>query len=330
MDPLFEAVDGTLPFCPPDDRRARLAVQVTVTGGGPAAGTAFGLVFGADDLLGRWWGDSPAARLRIRLPGELLARFRAGAATGTSLTMSGGVGLSADWSQLTALRACADGPLFRAYLAALDARAAGPAPVEPPAPRRESGRRAVVVLAAPNDADGVLSGIARARTRRAVELLDAPGTHLVLTGGFGAQFNTTDRPHWRHCETWLAARPGGRPPVLARLETRHSYDDVLFTRELARQHGMEEVLLVTSDYHAPRIRYLASLAELPCRVVEVSHPDLPPEESARLRRHDEGALGRTIASTLLFGRDRLPLPLRRAGAGGPGEVWHLDTPGTEG
>ncbi|MGW1177356.1 YdcF family protein [Kitasatospora sp. NPDC002543] len=355
MDPLFEAVERTLPFCAPDDRRARLAVQVTVTGGGPPDRTAyrtdFGLVFGADDLLGHWWGDSPATRLRIRLPADLLTRFRGGTVTvtGTSLTMSGGVGLSVDWSELTDLRTRADGPLFREYLAALDQHPAGPPPAAPPAspapvaavagqqappapqaPPRGNGRRAVVVLAAPNDADGVLTGIARTRTRRAVELLDAPGTHLVLTGGFGAQFNTTDQPHWRHCAAWLAARPGGRPPVLACLETRHSYDDVLFTRELARHHGLDEVLLVTSDYHAPRIRYIASLAALPCRVVEVSHPDLPPEESARLGRHDAGALGRTIASTLLFGRDRLPLPLRRAETGGPAEVWRLDTTGTEG
>lgn len=340
MDPLFEAVQKTLPFCPPDDRRARLAVQVTVTGGEPLAGADFGLVFGADDLLGHWWGDSPATRLRIGLPADLLTRFHESAVTGTSLTMSGGVGFSVDWSELTALRTCADGPLFREYLEALDPRPAGPAaaapasdgpvPAGPPGPPTGTGQRAVVVLAAPNDADGVLSGIARARTRRAVELLDAPGTHLVLTGGFGAQFNTTDQPHWRHCAAWLATRPGGRPPVLACLETRHSYDDVLFTRELAGHHGLEEVLLVTSDYHAPRIRYIASLVMLSCRVVEVSHPDLPPEESVRLGRHDAGALGRTIASTLLFGRDRLTLPLRRTEAGGPGEVWSLDTTATEG
>ncbi|MFF7454728.1 YdcF family protein [Kitasatospora sp. NPDC008115] len=326
MDQLFEAVDRALPRRPPDDRRARLALQVTGTGGEPRTGASFGLVFGADDLLGCWWGDSPSTRLRLRLPAELPARFRAngGTVTGTSLTMSGAVGFSADWAELAALRNCADGPLFQAYVRALDAR--------PPASAKgagRAGRRAVVVLAAPNDAHGTLSTIARARTRRAVELLDTPGTHLVLTGGFGAQFNTTDQPHWRHCAAWLAGRPGGPPPVLACLETRHSYDDVLFADELARHHGIDEVLLVTSDHHAARIRYLTRLVRPDFRVVAVSHPDLPEEESARLGRHDAGALGRTIASTILFGRDHLPLPLRRVADGVPHEVWRLDTTAPE-
>ncbi|MER7706943.1 YdcF family protein [Kitasatospora sp. NPDC097605] len=328
MDQLFEVVDKTLPSCPPDDHRARLAVQVTVTDGAPRPGSSsFGLVFGADDLLGCWWGDSPATRLRVRLPAELLARFRANGdtVTGTSLAMSGEVGFSADWGELTGIQRCAAGPLFRAYVRALDGR-----PAAPPGPPTGTGRRAAVVLAAPNDARGTLSTIARARTRRAVELLDTPGTHLVLTGGFGAQFNTTDRPHWRHCAAWLAALPGGAPAVLACLETRHSYDDVLFVDELARHHGIDEVLLVTSDHHAARIRYLAGLVRPDFRVVEVSHPDLPAEESARLRRHDEGALGRTIVSTLLFGRDRLLRPLRRVEEDVTQEVWRLDTTAPKG
>ncbi|MFE7561419.1 YdcF family protein [Kitasatospora sp. NPDC057500] len=328
MDQLFEAVDRALPHCPPDDGRARLAVQVTVTGGESRPHTSFGLAFGAGDLLGCWWGDSPAARLRLRLPAELLTRFRAhggSRVTGTSLTMSGAVGFSADWAELAALGDCADGPLFREYVRALDTRPAAPSP-DPPT---GTGRRAAVVLAAPNDAHGTLGTVARARTRRAVELLATPGTQLVLTGGFGAQFNTTDQPHWRHCAAWLAERPGGPPPVLACLETRHSYDDVLFVDELARHHGIDEVLLVTSDHHAARIRFLASLVRPDLRVVEVTHPDLPEEESTRLRRHDAGALGRTIASTLLFGRDRRLLPLRRVEAGVPHEVWRLDTTAPE-
>ncbi|MER5352651.1 YdcF family protein [Kitasatospora sp. NPDC002551] len=327
MDQLFEVVDKTLPFCPPDDRAARLTVQVTVTGGGARPRTtSFGLVFGADDLLGCWWGDSPAVRLRLGLSADAPARVRGGAATGTSLVMSGQIGFSADWAELAALRACAGGPLFREYARALDGL-----PAVPAVPSPGNGRRAVAVLAAPNDADGTLSSIARARTLHAVELLETPGTRLVLTGGFGAQFNTTEQPHWRHCAAWLAARPGGPPPVFACLETRHSYDDVLFVDALARRHGFGEVVLVTSDYHAPRVRYIASLVMPACRVAEVVHPDLPDGELARLRRHDAGALGKTVASTLLFGRDRSLLPLRRVeGAGGPGEVWRLDTTGSEG
>nr|WP_281382028.1 YdcF family protein [Nocardiopsis mwathae] len=209
------------------------------------------------------------------------------------------------------------GRRFRRYLDALGSPAAD-AP-SPPVPAH--GADLVVVLAAPNGPDGTLSPMARDRSRAAARLSAELGATLVLTGGFGAQFNTTGCPHWRHCRDWLGSQ-GLLPdrPVIA-METRHTYDDALFLRELARTRAVGSINLVTSDYHAERVRYVLDLVLPTARVTPVPHAELGAEAEARLWRHEAHALGKTVAATVLFGPDRLVTPLERGPDSDIAERW---------
>ncbi|WP_326589686.1 YdcF family protein [Streptomyces sp. NBC_01294] len=321
---LFTAALDHLPKTAPGRSDRALSVQIVAEG--PDGGrTCSGLVLGTSDAVGRWHGDVPAADVRLEVPYDALRDAASGTTLGTGLVMSGRVRMEGDWPALAAFRGAARGAGLRAYLDRLAAAAAPPGPDGGPA--AGGGRAAngavpagagpagagglVAVLAAPNDEHGELSVMARDRSRTALDLVrSTPGARLVLTGGFGAQFNTTDVPHWRHCARWLRSQGMGPGEFADCLETRHSSDDVLFLRELARRPGTGRVTVVTSDYHADRIRYLLDLVLPAAAVRAVVHPSLPPAQQAQLRGHDEVALAKSVAAALLFGPDRLLAPLR--------------------
>jgi uncharacterized SAM-binding protein YcdF (DUF218 family) len=269
---------------------------------------AHGLAFGGDDVVRRWEGESESADVRITAPASVLDLVRSGIVTGTSVVMSGDVKLEGDMKNLAALGQAVAGPGFLSYLAETACVPSAVAPVIAEGP----AAAVVVVLAAPNDDNGELSRVAKDRTRAAVRICqEIPDARLILTGGFGVQFNTTDEPHWRHCARWLESEQIYCGDILACLETRHTYDDLLFLRELKKDHEFGEVFLVTSGYHAERVRYIAGLVLPRCHVMEVSHPGLSREQLAAFSAHEVNALGKTVAATILFGPDRLTTRLER-------------------
>ncbi|WP_067798816.1 YdcF family protein [Actinomadura formosensis] len=255
-----------------------------------------------------WRTDHPAsADVRIIVPEPVPGLVRAGKATGTSVVMSGCVAIEGDRRGLAALTRAVGGPGFRPCLART---------MSPPAAEGAvaAGRipAVVVVLAAPNDDRGGLSVMAKDRTRTAVDVARrTSGARIVLTGGFGRQFNTTREPHWKHCLRWLEPQGVLLSDILACLETRHTYDDLLFLRELRDYHDFADAYLITSAYHADRVRYIAKLVLPECRVVAVQHSELPAERQKTFSDHESEALARTVAATLLFGPDFLPTPLER-------------------
>ncbi|ASU81603.1 hypothetical protein CDO52_01255 [Nocardiopsis gilva YIM 90087] len=302
-----------------------LEVRVEPDHGGPPSTVM--LLVDDGDLVGYKVADdadSPSAwsadRIRLTVPEGALRDVRNGAATGTATVMSGRVGVDTAtvWPELAELRRATLGRRFQRYVAALGGTGHDSAP--PTTPHTAQGTDLVAVLAAPNGADGVLSPMATGRTRAASLLSADLGATLVLTGGFGAQFNTTGLPHWRHCLRWLTAQGLLPDRPLVALETRHTYDDALFLRELADTRAIGDITLVTSEYHAERVRYILDLVLPEARVHPVAHPALATAEEARLRAHEAHALGKTVAATVLFGPDRLITPLECA-AIDAGERW---------
>ena len=53
----------------------------------------------------------------------------------------------------------------------------------------------ILVLGSPNEPDGTLSQMAQGRIEICQKLYKSGACKIVLTGGFGPHFNTTDKPH---------------------------------------------------------------------------------------------------------------------------------------
>ncbi|HEU4421858.1 MAG TPA: ElyC/SanA/YdcF family protein [Pilimelia sp.] len=224
-----------------------------------------------------------------------------GRITGSAASMSGLVALDGDRAALQRVAAAAGGFRFRSYIADISGTS-GSGSVG------GAGPDVVAVLGAPNDPTGMLSRMAIDRCATAVGMCrGSPAAGLVLSGGFGAHFNTSAEPHWKHCERWIARRFGaGRARIVGRVESRHTYEDVLLLRELAGLLQPRSVTVVTSDYHVARARFLLDVLLPAAAVRGVGHDGLSAGEYERFRQHEHEALARTVAAALLFGVDRLP------------------------
>jgi len=116
---------------------------------------------------------------------------------------------------------------------------------------------AIVVLGAPNDADGTLSSLAQERCRQALtEYARHPDAYLLPTGGWGEHFNTTDKPHGYYTRQHLIAHGIPEKQFLECAESANTVEDAALTKPIVERHGITELLVVTSDFHVPRAQFL--------------------------------------------------------------------------
>lgn len=155
-----------------------------------------------------------------------------------------------------------------------------------------------VLLGNTNSPAGELSPIARSRCAVAARLAHArPDLPLILTGAFGAHFNTSPEPHWRYLAQELARL--GVPPdrILAGTASSNTLQDAFATRAAvhARWGAAESfgLHLVTSAFHRPRVRFLFRAAMPSASLWTHAAPDpADNHERAALRRHEAIALRR--------------------------------------
>lgn len=152
----------------------------------------------------------------------------------------------------------------------------------------------IVVLGSPNDAQGRLSSIALERCSQALaEFKRNPEYAVLPTGGWGAHFNTTDKPHGFYVRQELLARGIPESAFLPCVESSNTIEDVTVSRPILDSYPEVELVVVTSDFHAARAQYLFE-REFPERRISISASatDLPPDELARRQEHEHKALER--------------------------------------
>ena len=155
----------------------------------------------------------------------------------------------------------------------------------------------IIVLGSPNDEHGRLSSIALERCSKAYEeYRKNPGYAILPTGGWGAHFNTTDKPHASYVKQELMARGIPEQAFLPIVESSNTIEDAALSRPTLEVYSKAELILVTSDFHAARARYLFE-HELPDRQIRMSTSatHVPPDELKRLKAHERKALKRLKA-----------------------------------
>ena len=160
----------------------------------------------------------------------------------------------------------------------------------------------IIVLGSPNDEHGKLQSIAVERCERALRLhRDNPGWALLLTGGFGAHFNTTDRPHAHYVRQWLQGHGVPARAFLPFAESRNTREDASLAKPVAVAAGANVAAVITSDFHMDRARFIfeREFANTGITLLFIATEtdesrcalDLP-----ALRRHEREALARLRAA----------------------------------
>jgi len=168
------------------------------------------------------------------------------------------------------------------------------------ADRMDSG--VILVLGSPNDEQGHLHSVAVERCECALRLHRAnPAWRLLPTGGFGAHFNTTDRPHAFYLRRWLEEHGVGPEAFLPFAESRNTLEDASLARPLVLAAGATRAVVVTSDYHIDRARFVFAREFAGAGVTLFFVPTETNEVNCRLdlvalRKHEREALLRLKAA----------------------------------
>jgi len=156
---------------------------------------------------------------------------------------------------------------------------------------------AIVVLGNTNDENGVLASIPRERCERALEEYRRhPEAKIITTGGWGSHFNLTAKPHATYTRAYLEARGIPRDAFVESAESANTVEDAKLCRPIVERHGVKRLILVTSDFHLDRARFLFTreFPDLPIDFV-AAKTNLPSEELRPLIDHERRALARLQA-----------------------------------
>ncbi len=155
----------------------------------------------------------------------------------------------------------------------------------------------VIVLGNRNDAQGNLSSTAVERCEQAIRVYrQNPGVKIMPTGGSGAHFNVTDKPHAVYLRQYLVAHGVPEEDVIEPALSSTTIDDAQLTRPIVDQYGVKRVILVTSDFHMPRAKYLFERTFQGIELTfSASVTNLPPDELLARHRHEELTLAKLIA-----------------------------------
>ncbi len=158
------------------------------------------------------------------------------------------------------------------------------------------------MLGSPNDEHGNLHSLALERCRRALRLRrDNPDWSLLLTGGFGAHFNTTDRPHAFYLRRWLEQNGVPTSAFLPFAASRNTLADASLAKPIVLATRAPVAVVVTSDFHVDRARFVF-VHEFAGSAVSLCFVATETDESAcrldlpALKQHEHSALAHLRAA----------------------------------
>ena len=154
----------------------------------------------------------------------------------------------------------------------------------------------ILVLGAPNDDQGQLLPIARARCDAAYsQYLIDPTQKILCTGGFGAGFNRTATLHAAYAKAYLVAKGIPESTIVGLVPSRFTIEDATLSWQMLVEMGLpiDQVTIITSAFHEPRVRMIFThvFAGIDLAFVGVE-AGVDATELARLVAHEQIALER--------------------------------------
>jgi uncharacterized SAM-binding protein YcdF (DUF218 family) len=115
----------------------------------------------------------------------------------------------------------------------------------------------IIILGSPNKCNGDLYDVAKARCKLALSIYRKHINYkFLLTGGFGAHFNTSSKPHACYLKKYLVKAGVSEENILEYAESANSIEDALLSKEIIIKHNIHNVIVVTSDYHQKRAKFI--------------------------------------------------------------------------
>ena len=159
---------------------------------------------------------------------------------------------------------------------------------------RESSSTVIVQLGGPNDAMGNLSSIVSARCEKTLEIANyLPYAKILCTGGKAKHFNESVFLHFELIQAHLEAKGIKAERLLAGVASRFTKEDALLARQALLPYDVDTLVLVTSEFHAPRALMIFKHYFSNTKIVSVPAANgIEGEELESLLRHEQVAIVR--------------------------------------
>jgi uncharacterized SAM-binding protein YcdF (DUF218 family) len=160
----------------------------------------------------------------------------------------------------------------------------------------------IIILGAANDVRGNLSASALARLDKGLEeYRRRPGSLLLPTGGFGGHFNSSPKPHADYARDYLLRHGVPENRILPGVESANTVEDASLSAEALDGMVLDEIVVVTSDYHGPRAEMLFSKAlEGKSFTLSLADEEIPPAERTLRETHERRAIESLRAQGIKF------------------------------
>lgn len=118
-------------------------------------------------------------------------------------------------------------------------------------------KRLIIYLGAPNDNKGNLSKIALSRANKVIEIYNFYNNpKILITGGFGDHFNTTNKPHGEYVKQYLEQKNIKKRDLLNIVKTNNTIQDAVLSKPIIEKYRFNELIITTSDFHIPRASFI--------------------------------------------------------------------------
>lgn len=154
----------------------------------------------------------------------------------------------------------------------------------------------IIVLGAPNNARGNLSQIAQDRLNCVYNLYQANRSfRIVCTGGFGAHFNPTEKPHYFYAQKFLIDKGIPEHAFAAGVPSTNTITDFQLSKKLIVEENPDILIVITSDFHIERAQILYKRYIAYPKVVFIpAISSLSKAELVPLIEHESGAVKRLL------------------------------------
>ena len=159
----------------------------------------------------------------------------------------------------------------------------------------------IIVLGSSNTKQGVLSPMAKSRAAKAYEFwLSNQDFKFLLTGGFGAHFNQTDKPHGAYVQDYLVSLGLPSSEVLGIVESFNTIEDAFLSSIAMEGLILRQLVVSTSDFHVRRARLIFEKVFPDHKLQFISStPPVSTTQKERLEGHENISIRRLLKADRL-------------------------------
>jgi uncharacterized SAM-binding protein YcdF (DUF218 family) len=79
---------------------------------------------------------------------------------------------------------------------------------------------------------------------------------IILTGGFGVHFNTSNQPYYYWAKEYLISKGVDNQDIIVFANSANTVQDATRLLPILAQNPIKHLIIITSDYHIERVEFI--------------------------------------------------------------------------